>query len=81
MSQQRPRLAPIDEATDYCGLSRSVLYELAPQWDGLFKKFGRRTLVDYAVLDRVLDTLPSARIRPPARLRKAMAAAQAERNA
>ena len=59
----RPRIGKIKTAVKYSGLSRTVLYELAPQNDGLFLKFGTSTLVDFSVLDQILDRLPTAKIR------------------
>jgi hypothetical protein len=60
----RPRFGKIPAALSYSGLGRSKLYELAGQHPGLFKKSGATTLVDFEVLDRVLDSLPPAAIKP-----------------
>jgi hypothetical protein len=61
----RPRVGRIPKAIEYSGISRSTLYELAPKWPGLFRKNGVSTLVDFDVLDSVLDGLPCAEIKPP----------------
>jgi hypothetical protein len=49
----------------YSGISRSKLYEAAAVTPGLFKKNGAATLVDFDVLDHLLDALPAADIRAP----------------
>jgi len=60
----RPRTGKIKAAVAYSGLSRSTLYELAPEYEGLFLKRGKSTLVDFGKLDEILDQLPTANIRP-----------------
>jgi hypothetical protein len=62
----RPRMGRIPKAIEYSGISRSGLYELAPKWPGLFRNNGVSTLIDFDVLDSVLDELPRAEIKPPA---------------
>lgn len=62
----RPRAGKISTAIAYSGLSRSRLYELARQHPGLFKKNGGATIVDFAVLDRVIDGLPVAELKASA---------------
>jgi hypothetical protein len=57
------RLGTIAEAVEYSALSRSRLYELAHSEPRLFKKNGRRSLVDYRVLDQLLDALPFAELK------------------
>jgi hypothetical protein len=56
----------IPKAIEYSGISRSGLYELAAKWPGLFRKNGVSTLIDFDVLDLVLNELPRAEIKPPA---------------
>jgi hypothetical protein len=56
----RPRLGKIPTAVAYSGRSRTRLYELAEQYEGLFKKDGASTLVDFDILDQILDRLPVA---------------------
>jgi hypothetical protein len=63
----RPRFGRIKDATKYCALSRNTLYGLASKHEGLFKKRGASTLVDFGVLDQILDALPAAQIAPPKR--------------
>jgi hypothetical protein len=68
----RPRTGKIRAAVQYSGIGRSSLYELAPQHEGLFLKFGDSTLVNFEVLDRIIDGLPPAKIKtPPKRKRTA----------
>jgi hypothetical protein len=61
----RPRFGKIRRAEEYSGRSRSRLYQLAAEHRGLFVKDGVSTLVDFDVLDRILDDLPLADIKPP----------------
>jgi hypothetical protein len=61
----RPRCGRISTAVAYSGVSRSRLYELAAITPGLFKKNGTATIVDFDVLDRALDVMPTADIRVP----------------
>jgi hypothetical protein len=58
------RFGKIKEATDYSGFGRTKLYGLAASNPGLFRKFGSATLVDFQLLDALLDGLPFAHIRP-----------------
>jgi GcrA cell cycle regulator len=51
----RPRFGKIPAAVNYSGRSRGRLYQLASMYPGLFKKDGASTLVDFAVLDKILD--------------------------
>jgi hypothetical protein len=67
MSEQptsRRRFGKLPAATEYSALSRATLYELAPKHPGLFKKNGAATIVDFDILDTILDELPIARIKP-----------------
>jgi hypothetical protein len=57
------RAGKVPEAVRRSGLSRSALYELAPKHEGLFKKYGRATIVDFTILDRIIDQLPVARLK------------------
>jgi hypothetical protein len=54
------RWATISEAVTYGARSRSRLYVLAAQHSGLFRKDGRRTLVDLLMLDEINEQLPAA---------------------
>jgi hypothetical protein len=56
------RFGKIRDAVAYSGISRTVLYEIAPRYPGLFRKNGAATIVDFSILDRVLDELPAAKI-------------------
>jgi hypothetical protein len=71
MSEQtttRRRFGKIEpDATDYSGLSRASIYNLAGKFPELFRKHGSATLVDFSVLDTILDGLPVAKIKPPPR--------------
>jgi hypothetical protein len=65
-STASPRFGSIPRAIEHSGRSRSRLYQLAGQYPGLFRKDGKSTLVDFAVLDKILDELPVAKISPAA---------------
>ena len=56
----RPRFGRIPAAVAYSGISKSSLYELRAQTPKLFRKNGTATLVDFDVLDELLDALPIA---------------------
>jgi hypothetical protein len=56
--RRRPRMGKVPAAVEYSGRSRSRLYELAQEHRDLFRKDGASTLVDFDVLDRILDALP-----------------------
>jgi hypothetical protein len=58
----RPRAGKVTTAAAYSGLSRSRLYEIAKVTPGLFKKNGYAVIVDFDVLDRVINSLPVAEI-------------------
>jgi hypothetical protein len=64
---ERPRFGRLMAATQYSGLSRATLYLKAPRYPGLFRKNGSATLVDFSVLDQILDDLPVAKIKPATR--------------
>jgi len=75
--ESRPRFGKIPKAIEYSGLSRGRLYQLAGTIPGLFKKNGTATVVDFSVLDQILDALPPAKIaiKPPKRATPPEAAA------
>ena len=54
----RPRFGRIPTATQYAGIGRSKLYELAAEFEGLFRKSGNAVLVDFDKLE--LDPRRSA---------------------
>ena len=56
----RPRFGKLPTAVAYSGRSRTRLYEWAEKYKGLFKKDGASTLVDFDILDEILDQLPDA---------------------
>jgi hypothetical protein len=61
-SEQSKRAGRIPEAVAYSGISRWALYKLAMQHPQLFRKIGRSTLVDFEILDGIIDGLEAARI-------------------
>jgi hypothetical protein len=58
---------------DRWGTSRSKLYQLAGEGKVIFRKIGRRTVVDVASADAYFANLPPAKIKapPPARVEAA----------
>jgi hypothetical protein len=60
---QRPRFGKIPAALAYSGLSRSRLYEWGAEHPGLFRKQGKASLIDFAILDQLLDALPPAKLK------------------
>lgn len=69
----RPRSGRIPAAIKYSGIGRSSLYEIAAEHEGLFVKFRGATLVDFAKLDEILDALPPAKIKTPAKSKRSRA--------
>jgi hypothetical protein len=67
----RPRFGRIATAEAYSGISRSRLYELAAINPGLFRKNASATVVDFDLLDQVLDGLPHAAIKAASKGRAA----------
>jgi hypothetical protein len=63
----RPRFGKLPAAVTYSGRSRSRLYEWAAEHRGLIRKDGASTLIDFDILDQILDTLPVAQIKPQKR--------------
>jgi hypothetical protein len=60
----RPRFGRIPTAVDYSGLGRSKLYIAASEHPELFRKHGSATIVDFDVLDQILDALPTGKMKP-----------------
>ena len=75
----KPDLLPVwvrlPQAPAICGLSRSEIYRQAGRGKIEMKKCGKTSLVKISDLLQVVESLPSAIIRPPARLRASEAAA------
>jgi hypothetical protein len=61
----RPRSGSIRDACSYSGLGRSSLYKEAAKHPGLFRKWNGRTIVDFNILDSIIDALPPAEIKLP----------------
>ena len=59
----RPRSGKIPAAIKHSGITRSSLYKLRTKYPDLFRKNGHATLIDFNVLDRVIDELPVAQIK------------------
>jgi hypothetical protein len=71
----RPRSGRIAAAKAYSGFGRSKLYEVAAKHPGLFRKNGTAVIVDFDILDEIINALPEAKIKAPAPRRNRMAAA------
>jgi hypothetical protein len=65
-SEPGPRFGTIWAACKYAGVSRSSIYLEAGRTPGLLKKWKGRTLVDFRILDGILDALPPAAIKAAA---------------
>ena len=63
-TQQPQRFGRIDQALAYAGVSRSRLYEWGREHPKLMRKNGRASIVDFRVLDEILDALPVAALKP-----------------
>jgi hypothetical protein len=63
----RPRFSRLPDAIKYSGISRSMLYVAAAKHPGLFRKHGTAVMVDFDILDQVLDALPLAEIKAPSK--------------
>jgi hypothetical protein len=59
----RPRSGKISAAVARTGIRRSTLYKLASRNPGLLKKVGSATIVDFVVLDALIDQLPPAQLK------------------
>ena len=59
---QRPRFGRIADAEARSGLCRGMVYKIAAEHPGLFKKAGAATIVDLEFLERILAALPPAEI-------------------
>lgn len=57
------RFGHIRDAIIYAGVSRSGLYNMAARRPDLFRKNGYATLVDFTVLDEMLDQFPVAELK------------------
>ena len=66
VTPNRPRSGKLRAAMEYSGIGRSSLYILASRHPLLFRKLGASIIVDFDELDRIIETLPSARIKTPA---------------
>jgi hypothetical protein len=64
-AHSRSRFGRIPAACAYTGVGRSTIYSLGAATPGLLKKLGKATLVDFDVLDQILDALPAAELQPP----------------
>jgi len=61
---RKRRFGRVAEAVAYAAVSRSRLYEWAKKNQKLFRKNGNFTIVDFEVLDQILDELPVADLKP-----------------
>jgi hypothetical protein len=59
MADSAPRYGSINQAVATFGLGRSSLYVLASKHPTLLRKFGSKSLVDYGVLQGLIDGLPT----------------------
>jgi hypothetical protein len=57
--QVRPRFGRMGAAVAYSGIGKSRLYEWAQANPTLIRKNGAASLIDFDVLDGLLDSLPT----------------------
>jgi hypothetical protein len=60
LGMRRPRMGRMPTAVAYSGLSKSRIYDKAKRYRGLIRKNGTASIIDFDVLDQVLDDLPVA---------------------
>jgi hypothetical protein len=61
-TNEKRRWGRIPQAVDYSGLARTSLYKLAGIHPGLFRKHGVATIVDFQMLDAILEAAPAAEL-------------------
>jgi hypothetical protein len=66
INPREQRWASISATARRGPLARSSLYELAGKHSRLFRKFGRKTVVDLDLYDRILEDLPFATVKKSA---------------
>jgi hypothetical protein len=59
----RPRFGKVATALSYAEVSRSRLYEWGRKQPKLFRKNGSASMIDFDVLDAILDELPVANLK------------------
>jgi len=59
----RPRFGRVAEALSYAAVSRSRLYEWGRKQPKLFRKNGSASIIDFNILDQILDDLPVAKLK------------------
>ncbi|HKA56552.1 MAG TPA: hypothetical protein VKJ47_23145 [Candidatus Binatia bacterium] len=64
------RSGSIDDACARYGLSRPKMYKMIKQFPQVAKRFGDMTLVDFAAVDAVIDSLPTTKEAPTLRARQ-----------
>ena len=67
----RPRAGSIPDAVRYSGIGRASLYKEAARRPGLFRKWNGqngKTLVDFDILDSIINALPAG----PAETKKSL---------
>ena len=55
----KPISITVDDATAYCGIGKTKLYELVKEGRFTARKIGRRTLLLTAELDAYIESLPT----------------------
>jgi hypothetical protein len=59
-SRLRPRFGRVKDALAYAPVGRSRLYQWGRERPGLFRKNGAASIIDFDVLDQILQNLPVA---------------------
>ena len=76
-----PALFSPEDAAIYLAMSRTGIYSLVKQGRLQAKRFGKRTLIERAELDRFAAALAPAAMAEPAALRRSRAATEARHEA
>jgi hypothetical protein len=58
------RWGTVNETTQEYPLGKTEVYETAREHPELLRKWGRKTIVDWDLLDEIMDALPAAELRP-----------------
>jgi hypothetical protein len=64
----RPRWGTVKKANAEYSIGKTEIYETAKKHPKLLRKWGNKTLVDFDVLDEIMDKLPVAELRPIAHI-------------
>jgi hypothetical protein len=76
----RGRWGTVKKTPQHFPLGKTEIYEFAREHPELLRKWGRKTLVDWDFLDKIMDALPPAELRPIASIHTEEVLARRERS-